>query len=122
MYKPFQDSTFVPNAFAGMPEYTLGGVSVPRVSATSARTRDGALVLGLVNLDPHESAPLAVSIDGFAARSAAGRVLTAGAIDAHNTFDAPETVKPAAIDVELKDGKLQLELPPKSVTVVTLQE
>jgi alpha-N-arabinofuranosidase len=122
LYKPFQDSTFIPNAFASMPEYTLDSVSVPRVSATSARTRDGALVLGLVNLDPHESAQLTVTIDGFAARSAAGRVLTAGAIDAHNTFDAPETVKPAAIDVELEDGKLVLELPAKSVTVVTLQE
>jgi len=122
MYKPFQDSTFVPNAFAGMPEYTLDGVSVPRVSATSARTRDGALVLGLVNLDPHESATLAVSIDGFAARSVAGRVLTANAIDAHNTFDAPETVKPAALEVELDDGRLLLELPSKSVTVVTVRE
>lgn len=122
MYKPFQDSTFIPNAFASMPEYSLDGVTVPRVSATSAKTKDGALVLGLVNLDPHESAQLTVTIEGFAAQSAASRVLTGGAIDAHNTFDAPETVKPIPLDVELADGKLVAELPAKSVTVVRLEQ
>ncbi|MCU0990113.1 MAG: alpha-N-arabinofuranosidase, partial [Xanthomonadales bacterium] len=70
----------------------------------------------------NESAQVAATITGFTARTAAGRVLTADAIDAHNTLDAPETVKPAAIDVELKDGKLVLELPAKSVTVVRLEE
>jgi alpha-N-arabinofuranosidase len=122
MYKPFQDSTFIPNAFASMPEYTLDGVTVPRVSATSAKTKDGALVLGLVNLDPNKAAQVEATIEGFAGGTATGRVLTAGAIDAHNTFEAPETVKPAALEVELADGKLLLELPAKSVTVVTVTE
>ena len=49
-------------------------------------------------------------------------MLTAGAIDAHNTFEAPETVKPAVLEVELTDGKLVVELPAKSVTVLTLTE
>jgi alpha-N-arabinofuranosidase len=122
MYKPFQDSTFIPNDFASMPEYTLDGITVPQVSATSARAKDGALVLGLVNLDPHRSAKVQATIEGFAARQATGRVLTADAIDAHNTFDAPEKVKPTALEVELADGRLLLELPAKSVTVVRLEE
>jgi alpha-N-arabinofuranosidase len=122
MYQPFQDATFVPNAFADMPDYALGEVSVPMVSATSAKTRDGRLVLGLVNLHPEEPARIAATFDGFAARTASGRVLTADAIDAHNSFDAPETVRPGALGVEVQDGKLLLELPPKSVAVVTVEE
>jgi alpha-N-arabinofuranosidase len=121
MYRPFQDSTFIPNAFRSMPNYSLGDFSVPRVSASTAISKDGALVVALVNLDPAEPIEVAASIEGFAAAAAEGRVLTAGAMDAHNTFEEPEVVKPVPIEVELKGGKLGLELPAKSVTVVTVR-
>ena len=49
------------------------------------------------------------------------QVALAGAMDAHNTFEEPEVVKPVPIEVELKGGKLGLELPAKSVTVVTVR-
>jgi alpha-N-arabinofuranosidase len=49
-------------------------------------------------------------------------IQAAGAIDAHKTFDAPETLRPDAHEVELADGKLALELPAKSVTVITVRE
>jgi alpha-N-arabinofuranosidase len=56
MYKPFQDSTFIPVEFSEMTSYSLGDVSVPTVSASAAKTADGGLVLTLVNLDPHKAA------------------------------------------------------------------
>jgi alpha-N-arabinofuranosidase len=121
MYKPFQDATFIPSAFNNMPEYTLGDVAVPRVSATTAKSADGALLVALVNLDPAEAVTVSATIAGFSAQSAEGRVLTAGAMDAHNTFEEPERVKPAPIEVTLADGKLQVDLPAKSVTVITVR-
>ena len=49
-------------------------------------------------------------------------MLTADAIDAHNTFDAPETVRPQAFDdARLADGKLSATLPAKSLVVLTLE-
>jgi alpha-N-arabinofuranosidase len=121
MYRPFMDATFIPVETGEIPEYSLGDVTVPALSVTAAKTAEGALVLGLVNLDPNEAASIVAGLGEFSAGSAAGRTLTADTIDGHNSFDDPEAVKPAAIETELRDGKLVLELPAKSVTVVTLR-
>jgi alpha-N-arabinofuranosidase len=47
---------------------------------------DGSLALALVNTDPAKPARLAVTIAGARLRKVGGRVLTAPAMDAHNTF------------------------------------
>ena len=121
MYRPFQDSTFIPTEFAEMPEYSLGEESVPRVSASAAMTKDGRLVLALVNLDPNQASEVTAVLDGFDGSSASGQVLTAKAMDAHNAFDAPHALEPAKVEAKVRKGKLSLELPAKSVTVVTVR-
>jgi alpha-N-arabinofuranosidase len=42
-------------------------------------------------------------------------------MDARNTFEAPESVEPQTIAVELENGALAVGLPAKSVTVITLK-
>jgi len=121
MYTPFQDSTFIPVEFDEMTEYVLGDVAVPTVSATAATTAAGELVIGLVNLDPHNPVSITATLRGFPAESAAGRTLTAGAIDSHNTFEQPAAVNPQGIAVELAGDGIKLELPAKSVTVITIK-
>jgi alpha-N-arabinofuranosidase len=91
------------------------------VSVTAARDTEGKLQLALVNLDPNREAVVATAVSGAQVKSAAGRVLTAKAMDAHNTVDAPEVVKPTPISAKRSGDKLTLRLPPKSVTVVKLQ-
>ena len=62
-----------------------------------------------------------MKLTGAAARNVTGQVLTASALDAHNTFDAPENVKPMPFTgFELKDGALTVTLPAKSVVVLGL--
>ena len=52
----------------------------------------------------------------------AGRILTASAMNAHNSFDAPETIKPAPFTgAQVSGGTLSVTLPPKSVVVLDLQ-
>jgi alpha-L-arabinofuranosidase len=50
-------------------------------------------------------------------------VLTAPAMQAHNTFEAPETVKPAPFDgaTLATAGTLTVSLPAKSVVVLELK-
>ena len=62
-----------------------------------------------------------VDVAGMQAKGAAGKVLTARAMDAHNTFDAPDSVRPAPIKARRVGGKLVLKLPPKSVAVLTVE-
>ena len=93
-----------------------------QVSASVARTKDGAIVIGLANLDPHNAAQVSAAIAGAKAGKLKGEVLTAATMDAHNSFEAPNAVHPVAFNgAKLANGKLSLSLPPKSVVVLTIQ-
>jgi alpha-N-arabinofuranosidase len=119
MYVPFQDATFVPVTFdAGT--YTHDGITLPRVDAIAAKDKAGKLWLAITNVDPNQSAELEVSLAGMNAKSAAGETLTAPKVDSVNTFDAPNTVVPKPISAKAQDGRLTLELAPKSVTVIAV--
>jgi alpha-N-arabinofuranosidase len=120
MYKPFQNATYLA-AELTTPEYRVGDVAIPAVSASAARGANGAVVLALVNTDPNKPARVTVKIQGSAAKKISARVLTTGAMNAHNTFEAPEAVKPAAFSGgKLKGDSWVFDLPAKSVVVATL--
>ena len=117
MYVPFQDATLVPVSFdAGT--YRNGDVTVPRVDAIAARDSAGHLWLALTNVDPNEPTTMVVNVPGMAARSATGEVLTAPAVDSHNTFQQPDAGRPAPYRGSISDGKLRFDLPTKSIAVV----
>jgi len=121
MYKPFQDATSLPLEIK-TGAYSYGKWSVPQVSASAAKTKDGKIVIGLANLDPHQAADVSALLDGAALTHVSGEVLTAEAMDAHNTFEAPNAVHPVAFTgASLSGSKLSVTLPPKSVVVLTLQ-
>ena len=120
MHIPFQGATFLP-AELDTPEYAYDDLSVPAVDISAARGDDGRTWLSLVNADPHRTATLTVDFTGIAPRSAAGRLLTAEAMDAHNTFDRPDTVTPAAFEGRIAGDTVVLELPAKSVAVVAVE-
>jgi alpha-N-arabinofuranosidase len=122
MYVPFQDSTFVPVEHVKIAEYRLGDVSVPNVSATAARAVNGDLLIGIVNLHADRAVDVTLSLEGMVAASASGTVLTGNAIDAHNTFEKPDQVRPAALEVGSGKGSVSVELPPRSVSVITVKE
>jgi len=117
MYRPFQGATLLP-ADLKTPQYTLGAESIPAVSVSAARGADGALVLALVNSDPGR--PARVTAGGVTAKRFTARVLTTPEMNAHNTFDKPNTVQPAAFKAGKRQGQdWVFEVPPKAVVVVT---
>jgi alpha-N-arabinofuranosidase len=121
MYRPFRSAALLP-AELHTPDYALGAASVPAISASAARRADGTMAVALVNTDPVKPARLTLSIDGAPAAKLTGRVLTARATDAHNTFDDPAAVRPAPYTgAKRSGGGWVLDLPPKSVVVATLE-
>ena len=75
-----------------------------------------------MNIDPANACELNIDLRGKAARTVSGRILTASELNAHNTFDAPEQVKPVVFNTaKLKDNMLSLELPAKSIVVLELR-
>ncbi|WP_188150948.1 alpha-L-arabinofuranosidase C-terminal domain-containing protein [Teredinibacter waterburyi] len=119
MYIPFQDATSLPISIKGENSYVLGDKEIPMVSASAAISTSGKYYLALVNAHPSESRKLAIEADKTFSR-VKGQVLTADAMDAHNTFKQPNNLQPKAYKQKAKDGKLILDLPAKSVVVVEL--
>lgn len=121
MYKPWQDATVLPIAFQ-TPQYRKGEYTMPAVSGSAVKGKDGKVHVGLSNLDPNESNTVTIKLDGLSASTVSGRILTAKTINAHNTFESPEAVKPVAFNgARIKGGNLVVTLPAKSVAVLELR-
>ena len=115
MYKPFRGATPL-KATLDTPRWQEGDIELPAVDASVARTADGRTVLALVNLDPGRPARVLTNLSG----TAQGRILTADAIDAHNTFARPDVLASAPYSAGREGSPLTLELPAKSIVVVGL--
>jgi alpha-N-arabinofuranosidase len=122
MYVPFQDATTLPVRLDNNPQYTFGSVGIPTLSASAARGKDGKLYLSLVNTNPREAVDVSVGIVGAKAKAASGSVLTAAAVDAHNTFASPSAVVPVPFRANVDNGKLIVKLPAKSVAVLAVNQ
>ena len=113
MYQAFMGATPYAASVAG-PDYAKG---LPMVDVSAARGTNGKLVLSLVNSDPNKPAHVVTNLTG----TARGRILTAAAMDAHNSFEAPNALRPVAFAGASDGGKLAFDLPAKSVAVVEVQ-
>ena len=121
MYKVHQGATLIPVELAA-PEYRLGQAAIPSLHASASRDANGRLHLSIVNLDPTRPAEVSTKIVGASAKNIKGRVLTASAINTVNTFDQPESVKPAPFTgIGVHSDQITLNLPSKSVVVLEIQ-
>lgn len=92
---------------------------LPQLSATASR-KDGALTLTVSNVSLTEAADIDVMLFGTEASGATGQVLTNKA-DAHNTFDAPNTVVPVPLNVKLENGQVSFVLPACAVAEIIIK-
>jgi alpha-N-arabinofuranosidase len=115
LYKPFRGATPL-KAELKTPHWKEADVDLPSVDASVARAADGSTLLALVNLDPQHPAHVTTNLSG----AAHGRVITAAQMDAHNTFTQPNALVPAAYEAGKTGAPLALDLPPKSVVVVSI--
>ena len=120
MFKVHQDAISLPVDLQ-TPDYRFGGESIPAVSASASRDAAGRLHLSLVNANPHQGAHVSCQLGGHPAGTVTGRVLTAATMQAHNTFDQPEAVRPEPFQgFTNKGGRLSIDLPAKSVVVLEI--
>jgi alpha-N-arabinofuranosidase len=122
MYVPFQDATALPATLTGAPAYTVGATSIPALSVSAARGKDGRVHVALVNADPHHAIEVALQTTGMSPGAIDGESLTAAPLDAHNTPAAPAAVHPAALHRPAQGGAPTVTLPPASVVVFAVSE
>lgn len=121
MYKVHQDAIVLPSNLQCV-DYQFGDESIPALHVSASRDDADRIHVTLCNLDPNRTIPLDCEIRGKSFKNVSGRILTAGKMNTHNTFETPETVKPATFTAfkKKKDG-LTVEMPPKSVVVLEIQ-
>ena len=121
MYRVHQGATLIPVEL-NAPEYELGQSSVPSLNVSASRDTEGRLHLSIVNLDPARAAEVTTTLAGAAVNIVTGEVLTAAAVNAMNTFERPDVVKPAPFSgYKLQGPQLTLSIPAKSVVVLELK-
>jgi alpha-N-arabinofuranosidase len=122
MYKVHQDATLLPLDLR-CDDYVYGEQAMPGLSASASRDQAGRVHLSLCNVNPNQAAEVRCELRGMMPRAIQGRVLTAERMNDHNTFDAAERVRPAALEGAAIEGKhITLTLPAQSVVVLELNE
>jgi alpha-N-arabinofuranosidase len=120
MYQPFQGATALP-VNASSPNESAGSAQIPAIDVTAARGADGAIHVGIVNVDPDQPADVELDL-GKSGGSISGQVLTASAMDARNRFGAAEDVRPVPFRAaRWVGGKLRVAMPAKSLVVLTVK-
>jgi len=121
MFKSYQDATALAIDIKS-PWYNKDAAAMPAVSASAIRDKAGRLHVSLVNVDPNHETTVFAKLSGVTPGSVSGRILTAAAINSHNTFDQPTEVKPVAFSgAAFESGSLKVVMPAKSIVVLDLQ-
>jgi alpha-N-arabinofuranosidase len=102
-------------------DYAFGNKKIPAISASASVDKEGKVHISIANLNPNKSITVTCPIIGDSFKKVSGEVLTAGEMNAYNSFENPDAVKPVAFNgFTLKDGILSITLPSKSVVVLEL--
>ncbi len=103
-------------------EYSFNAESIPTISATASKNESGEVHITVSNLDANKKQEVVVKVRGMDAEEIRNaRVLTAGEVDAINTFEDPANVSPEKFtDYSLTESELTLRLPPKSIVVLEI--
>ncbi len=118
MFKVHQDATLLP-ADVTTPKYEFKGEAISALSVSASRDKTGLIHVSLCNLDPNKALAVVCGLRGVRVKSVSGRVLTAPEMNARNTFESPEALKPAEFrGVVVEPGALKITLPAKSVVVL----
>jgi alpha-N-arabinofuranosidase len=121
-YTVHHDAVLLPISVSRGGWYTLGVDSIPAVSASASRDRNGAIHLTMSNLDPASARTVTVDLQGASATGVTGRALAGDAMDDHNTFERPDAVKPGPFTgARVANGQLTVTLPAHSVVVLELR-
>ncbi|MFS0636249.1 alpha-N-arabinofuranosidase [Mesobacillus foraminis] len=105
-------------------EYEYKDAKLPQVSVSASKNDEGKVHISLCNIDHKNEAQLELDVRGLGVTAAnvTGRILTADSMNAHNTFEEPENVKPVAFEqVSVNENKLSITLPPMSVVVLAIE-
>ncbi|MNJ54072.1 Intracellular exo-alpha-L-arabinofuranosidase 2 [compost metagenome] len=123
MYKVHQDAELlaIDSSFGN---YEYNGETLPQVTVSASKNADGKVHISLCNIDHQKEAVLVLELRGVQAENTKvfGTIITADTMNAHNTFEQPDAVKPMEFTgVTIENNKLAIKLPAMSVVTLALE-
>lgn len=120
LYKVHQDAMLIPLNIH-CKDYVSGTEKLPSINASASQDKSGAINISLVNIDPVNAQDLQLDIPDLQSYTVSAQVITSAKYTDHNTFDKPDTIKPAQFAGAKKNkGSLSLKLPAKSIVAIKL--
>ena len=121
LYTVHHDATLLPISLQEG-QYSYEGETIPAVSASASRDQAGKVHITLTNLDPNQPRTVTTEIRGANLTRVQGRILTAPEMNAHNTFEQPDAVRPADFSgAQFAGETLTVVLPAKSIVALELE-
>ena len=118
MYSVHQDAKLLPLSFQS-PLYTFKGETLPAVSASASKGKNGAVHISLVNVDAKNKNKIEIDVKDLGVKTFTGTILTSAKLQDYNSFDTPNKIVPTVFKgFENKKGKLEITIPPFSVVVL----
>ncbi len=131
MYTPFMEATYLPMDLEckqmsihkdPKKKDDKHQRTVPMLSSSAAKTKDGSIVISLANVSLTEKQEVTINLDGMEAKSVSGRILGCKAITDYNDFEHPNVVAPQDFkDAKLKKNQLTVKVPAKSIVVLQVK-
>jgi alpha-N-arabinofuranosidase len=121
MYKVHQDAELLSIKIdAG--EYAFGEDKIQQLSSSASIDSEGRINISLCNLNPKEATQVKCDLRGTNKNSVSGKILTSSDMNAYNSFDKVNNIKPEVFEgAVLKDNCLEINLPAMSVVVLTVE-
>ena len=120
MYSVHQDAVQLPVTVQS-DLYRIGEEEIPAVRCSASMDAGSRIHLSICHTNPAAEDEVAATLRGFRPRSVSGRILTAERMNACNSFEEPDAVRPESFDeASLRGDALHVKLPPMSVVVLEI--
>jgi alpha-N-arabinofuranosidase len=120
MYNVHQDATMIPVDLQNI-YYQEGNDSLPAISVSASRNKEGLVHISLVNIDPGKKNTVHFQMAGSELKLDNGRILHSVSVQDFNDIQEPGKITPRSFsDVVVKGNEWLVTLPAASVVVLTL--
>lgn len=121
MYNVHQNAVMLPLK-VNSNNYQFEGKSLPAISASASRDKNGAIHISVTNIDASKEQKISISLGDIKTTSSSARILKSAKLQDYNSFEKPKNIVPTAFNnYKISGNELEITLPAFSVAVIELK-
>ncbi|MFX1280479.1 MAG: alpha-N-arabinofuranosidase [Promethearchaeota archaeon] len=125
MYQVHQEGILLPIKI-NTENYVQGSRTIPAINGSASVDSENQMHISLSNINPNQDINIEILFNDFDLERSelTARILHSEQINAHNTFEAPETIKPEKYTNDkfsIKGSNLVFKIPTKAILVIEIK-